>query len=206
MSHAPPISRRAVRLAAILAVVAGLFVSGCGQTKAGAAALVGDQRIAIAELSASVNSAERALSQNGQRISDRGRLVRAVLSRQILSAVLEEAAHRKDITVTRGDVDEQISQLGGRRRLEVQALRFAVPPSGLRDFVRHQIMQQRIAESLGGANPQVQQAELVSYLHGVARDMGVTVSPRYGQFDMQRFGVTEKPSDLSTADPDSQGS
>lgn len=201
MFRTPP--RRALRMAGVLAVTAGLFATGCGQvSKAGAAALVGDQRIAIEELSQSVEATERAAAANQLRVSDRSALVRGVLSRQIISAVLEEAADRRGITVTRGDVDRQIDQRGGRKRLEAQALRSAVPPQELRDYVRNQIIQQRLAETLAGGDANAQRDALVQYLHKVARDMGVTVSPRYGRFNVQRLSVTAAGSDLSTPDPD----
>lgn len=206
MSHVSPTPRRAIRLVAVVAVVAGLFVSGCGQTKAGAAALVGDQRISIDELSHSVAATARAAEQQQLRITDRASLVRGVLSREIIAVILEEAASQQGITVTRGDVDAQMSALGGREQVEKHALRRAVPPGEVRDYVRHQIMQQQLAKEMGGGSPQQQQTALVDYLRKVAGDLGVTVSPRYGQFDQQRLGVTAEQSDLSTPDPDSQES
>lgn len=205
MFRIPP--RRALRLAVVLAAAGGLFATGCGQTQAGAAALVGDQRIAVDELSRSVDSAEQAAAENQLRVSDRGALVRGVLSREITDAVLGEAAARAGITVTRGDVDEQIAEMGGRQRLEMQALRSAaVPPGQLREYVRNQVLQQRLAESLAeGEGRQAQQSALVEHLRGVAGDMGVTVSPRYGRFNAEQLAVTQEQSRLSTPDPDSGG-
>lgn len=194
--------RRAFHLVGILALAACLLASGCGQTRAGAAALVGEQRISVNELSQSVNATVQAAAEQQLQVRDRSALVRSVLSRQIVFTILEEAADRKGVTVTRGDVDEWIAQRGGRQRLEAQVLRSGVAPGELREFVRHRIMQQRLARALG-AGSGAGQGALVGYLRKVARDMGVTVSPRYGQFSVQRLGVTEEGSDLSTPDPGS---
>lgn len=201
----PP--RQTVRLVGVLVLAAGLFASGCGQAKAGAAALVGDQRIAVNQLSQSVDATEHAAKQKQLRVTDRAGLVRGVLSRQILSRVLDEAARRKGVTVTRGDVDQQIAEAGGRKRLESQALRSAVPPSELREYVRDHVIQQRLTESLdGNGGAKAQQRALLGYLRKVARDMGVTVSPRYGHFNTKQLTVAPSKSDLSTPDPDeSQG-
>lgn len=201
-------TRRSLTLATTLAAAVGLAVSGCGQVQAGAAALVGDQRIAVDELSQSVDATEQAASENQLRISDRNALVRGVLSREITDRILQEAAARAGISVTRGDVDQQIAELGGRQRLEMQALRSAaVPPDQLREYVRNQIIQQRLAESVadGDGGRQAQQTALAKHLRGVAGDMGVTVSPRYGNFNAQQLAVTEGQSRLSTPDSDNGG-
>lgn len=199
--------RSALRLAVIVTAAGGLLATGCGQTHAGAAALVGDQRIAVDELSQSVDSTQRAAADNQLRVSDRAALVRGVLSREVTDRILNEAAARAGISVDRGDVDRQIAEMGGRQRLEMQALRSAaVPPGQLRGYVRNQIVQQRLAESLAGDGDQgAQQSALVQHLRGVAGDMGVSVSPRYGSFNRQQLAVTEGQNRLSTPDPDSGG-
>lgn len=197
--------RRAVKLAAVLAVVAGLFVTGCGQVRAGAAALVGDQRIAIEELSQSVEATAAAAAENNLRVTDRGALVRAVLSRQITGVLLEAAAQRHGISVTRGEVDRQIAQSGGRKRLEMQMLRSAVAPEDLRSFMRHQIIRRQLAQEVSqGGGPRAQQEALMKYLQKTARRLDITVSPRYGSFNAGQLRVVQEKSQLSTPDPDSQ--
>lgn len=191
-------TRRAARHTAALTVAAGLLAAGCGQVQPGSAALIGEQRIATDELSQSVSAVESAAEQQQLRISDRSSLVRGVLSREISAVLLEEAAQRKGITVTRGDVDQRIAQVGGRKQLQQRALqRFAVPPSGLREHIRHQLIQQRLASKLSGGSDPSGDA-LVTYLQRVAKDMDVTVSPRYGSFNTQQLSVVQDKSDLST--------
>ncbi len=194
--------RRVPGLVAALVLATGLFVSGCGQVKAGAAALVGDQRISIDELSQTVAATERAAAQQGLRVRDRAALVRGVLSREITAVILKTAAERKGITVSRGDVNQWIAGHGGRQRVRRQALRFGVPPGNLREYARLRIIQQRLAKSLNGGGAAARNAALVQYLQRVARDLGVTVSPRYGQYSMRRLAVVPEASDLSTPDPD----
>ena len=195
--------RRAGKLAAVLALGAGLFASGCGQIHPGTAALVGDQRITVDELSESVKDTAQAAEKRGLQITDRSRLVRAVLSREILSALLDMAAQREGITVTRGEVDRKIEQLGGRQRLEQQLMRRAVPPEGTRQWVRDHIIQQRLAREMSeGGGPRAQQQAFSKYVQKLSRQMEITVSPRYGHFEARRLSVMPEKSNLSTPDTD----
>lgn len=199
-------TRRVHGLVAVLVLAVGLVASGCGQIRAGAAALVGDQRIAVEELAQSVRATQQAATRNGLRLPDRAALVRAVLSRQIVGAILDESAERKGITVTRREVRQRIAQLGGRQRPEPQAVRRAIPPEELDDYIRRRIIAERLARSLGpGGDARARPAALLAYLRRLARGMDITVSPRYGKFDAGRLAVVPEKSALSTPDEDAAG-
>lgn len=199
--------KRGAGLAAAFAVTAGLVVSGCGQIHPGAAALVGEQRIATGELSQAVDATARAAEQHNLRVKDRAALVRSELSRLISDSILHVTAKRADVTVTKSAVDRQIARAGGTKRLELQALRrAAVPPGDVRQYVRNQLIRQKLAQSLSpGGDVRSQSTALVKHLRGVASDVGVTVSPRYGRFSGKQFAVVPEKSELSTPDSDSQG-
>lgn len=192
----------------LLVLATALMVSGCGQVRAGAAALVGQQRIAVEELTQSVQAVEQAAAGSGLRLTDRSALVRGVLSQKITGALIDEAAKRNGINVSREAVQRRMAQLGGRRALQRRALRGGVAPDELRVFVRRQVAAERLVRSRGEAGGNVrraQRAELMGYLRELARGMDITVNPRYGRFDLEQLAVVPHGSRLSTPEADTTG-
>lgn len=140
-----------------LALVAGaalLLLTGCGdgQTRAGAAAVVGETRIGTDDLQQIV---ERGLAdpQAAQQLGgDRPAYQRLALSRLINTAILEQVAEDEGVTVTDGDVAEQLEefaeQAGGREALEQQAAQSGIAPQDLEQFVRGIVLDQTLADEL----------------------------------------------------------
>jgi foldase protein PrsA len=139
-----------------LALAAGvlLLLTGCGdgEVRPGAAAIVGDERITTEQLEEMV---ERGLAdpQAAQQLgSDRVGYQRLALSRLITNEILEVAAREEGVTVTEGDVDEQIEQFaeqaGGREALEQQAAQSGISPQDLEPFVRGIVLDQRLGDEL----------------------------------------------------------
>jgi foldase protein PrsA len=131
-----------------------LLLTGCasGDSRPGAAAVVGDQRIETDELQEMV---ERGLSdpQAAQQLGeDRAAYQRLALSRLINTAILEEAAEQEGLTVTEGDVDKQLErfaqQAGGRESLEQQAAQSGIAPQDLKPFVRGIVLDQSLGDAL----------------------------------------------------------
>jgi parvulin-like peptidyl-prolyl isomerase len=156
---------RTPRRLALAAGAALLLLTACGEgeVRPGAAAIVGDQRIETDALQALV---DRGLAdpQAAQQLgSDRGGFQRLALSRLINTEILEAAAESEGVTVTDGDVDEQIEkfavQAGGREALEMQAAQSGISPQDLEDFVRGIVLDQTLADELT-ADLDVPQADL----------------------------------------------
>lgn len=188
-----------LRLVAGGLVAAAVLTAGCGSIRMGAAAVVGDQRITTADLEQSVNATEQAAERNQLQVNDRSLLQRGILNRLIFDAILEAAAERKDITVSRGQVDRALARFGDPKMVRMQLLQQrAVPPEEVRDDVRHQLIQRELADSLAlGQSATDQRKELTTYLRSTAREIGVSVSPRYGRFDMRRLTVVPADNELS---------
>lgn len=132
-----------------------LLLTGCGdssQVRAGAAAIVGSERITTEDLRALV---ERGLAdpQAAQQVgADREAYQRQALSRLINTAVLEAAAKERGVEVTQGDVAEQVElfamQAGGREALEQQAAQSGISPQDLEPFVRSIVLDQQLGDAL----------------------------------------------------------
>ncbi len=172
---------RSPRLAAS-AGLAVLLLSGCGSgaVRPGAAALVGDTRIATDRLQEVVERGladPQAAQQLGQ---DRPGFQRATLSRLINRQVLAAAAERKGVSVDDGDVDAQLEdfaeQAGGRDALEAQAAQNGISPEDLPDFLRDVVLEQALGDELTAEQTVPQEQLETLYSQAVSQ----------GQFDQVR--------------------
>jgi parvulin-like peptidyl-prolyl isomerase len=144
---------RTPRRLALASGLAVLLLSGCGDTAApGKAASVGDDVISTSELKGLV---ERGLSDPAaqqQFGADRAGFQQQALSRLIRSALLEQAADDEGVTVSEGDVDDQIAQLveqvGGREELEERAAQGGVAAVDIRDVARDIALEVKLREHL----------------------------------------------------------
>lgn len=145
---------RSSRRLAVATGLAVLLLSGCGegQVRPGAAAIVGDQRIPSDTLAQLVDRGLRDPQAQQQLGQDRLALQRQSLTRLINREVLEEAARRRGITATRGEVDAQLqrfaAQAGGREALEAQAAQSGISPEDLPRFVRDVVLDQELGDAL----------------------------------------------------------
>lgn len=143
---------RSTRLAT--AGLALLLVAGCGgaQTRAGAAATVGEQRIAADELEQVVERGLEDPQAQQQFGADRADYQRQVLNRLVRAELLEEAAAEAGVEVTQGDVDEQLAQFaeqaGGREQLEMQAAAGGIHPDDLPRFAREVVLEIELGDVL----------------------------------------------------------
>jgi hypothetical protein len=198
--------RRTVRvLAAGLALTAGLAATGCEPVKAGAAAVVGQERLATSELHATVEQITEEQEKAGGGHGDAAQLQRQVLTRQIVGVIVDEAAERRDLSVTRGEVDARLDQLaqgvGGREKFEKAVVSDGVSPDELPGLIRQTLLIEKLGEQLvpgSGEQVQVQRQQATGrVLTRIAREIGVTVSPRFGTWDPQRAQLTPDVNDLS---------
>lgn len=145
-------TRTSRRLAA--AGLAALLLSACGdgQMRPGAAAFIGDERITADQLQETVERslADPASAQaNG---GDRDAFQRSVLQRLISSRVLAEAAKRKGVEATDGEIDAALErfaqEVGGRQALEQSASQAGVAPQDLRPVVGDIVVQEELGDVL----------------------------------------------------------
>lgn len=144
-------TRRRLVAAGLLAAVA---LTGCGDSpmRAGAAATVGETRITAEELTQLVDvglSDPAAAEQFG---ADRPAYQREVLSREINSQLVEEAAQRSGVTVTPGEVDRQYQAIeqsvGGPEQLQTQAAAAGLTLEQVRELSRSRALTMALGGSL----------------------------------------------------------
>jgi outer membrane murein-binding lipoprotein Lpp len=187
--------RTALLLTAAIAAAAPLLTACGNDAHPGAAAVVGDQRITVAQLENRVDEvreAQRAAvpddTQYQQVVARTGTLTRDTLHSMVLDRVLHRAAQDAGVTVSRGEVQKMRGgleeQAGGAKELETVWLQqYGVAPERLDENLRLQLEAQKLAESLGTdtSRPEFWQA-----LSKASAKLDVDLNPRYGDWDVQK--------------------
>jgi outer membrane murein-binding lipoprotein Lpp len=188
--------RRRTALLLSAAIAAAPLLTACGNdARPGAAAVVGDQRITVAQLENRVDevrAAQRAAvadeAQYAQAIAKTGSLTRDTLHGMVLDKVLHQAARDAGITVSRKEVQEMRSgleqQVGGAKALEMAWLQqYSVAPDRLDENLRLQLEAQKLAAKLG---TDTSRPEFWKALSETSEKLGVDLNPRYGSWDVEK--------------------
>ncbi|MCF1600382.1 SurA N-terminal domain-containing protein [Streptomyces muensis] len=190
--------RRRTALLLSAAIVAAPLLTACGNdAHPGAAAVVGGQRITVAQLEnrvGEVREAQRAAvpddAQYEQVIAKSGTLPRDVLHTMVLDQVLHRAAQDAGVTVTRKELQKMRGdlegQVGGAKALETAWLQqYGIPPQRLDENLRLQLEAQKLATSLG---TDTGKPAFWNALSEASKKLDIDLNPRYGTWDVQKSG------------------
>ena len=195
------------RLAAIVgigAIAATIGLSGCGTPTAGAAAVVGDQRISEATLNSEVQSV---LSLQGLPATDSSNeLITSTLDQMITTILVNELANREKIEVTQGEIDDlrlqYLAQAGGAEEFEAQISQQGIAIDEVDSIIRLNIQVSQLGEVLSpNPEPDAQSAAVFLAISELSSEIGTEVSPRYGTWDPEN--LTVGPSANSLSEPQS---
>ncbi|WP_251093701.1 SurA N-terminal domain-containing protein [Streptomyces sp. Caat 7-52] len=187
--------RTALVLAAAIAAAAPLLTACGNDAHPGAAAVVGGQRITVAQLESRVDEvrqAQRAAvpddTQYQQVVSSTSSLTRDTLHNMVLDQVLHRAARDQGVTVTRKEIQQMRTDLerqaGGSKGLETAWLqKYGIAPGHLDDNLRLQLEAQKLAAKLGTDTSQPAFWQALSKASG---ELHVDLNPRYGSWDVQK--------------------
>lgn len=181
---------KSTRVRVILAVAAaGVALTACSPSQAGAAAIVGKDRISAGELDKNVREYEAALAKanvSASQLQFPGSVPQVVLFQLATSAQRAKVAESKGITVTDAEIDQVISGGGGAAQYEQQMLQQAVAPSKTREFTRASLLITKLMAKYGGGTDEAAiqkgQAQVIKDLQSVP----ITWNPRYGTINEQR--------------------
>jgi hypothetical protein len=182
---------KSTRVRVILAIAAaGVALTACSPSQAGAAAVVGNDRISSGELNKTVQEYEAALAKANVSVSQLqfpGSIPQVVLFQLANSAQRAQVAESKGITVTEAEIDQVISSGdGGKAGYEQQMLGQAVPPSKMREYTRATLMITKLMAKYGGGTDEAAlqkgQEQAIKDLQAVP----ITWNPRYGTINEQR--------------------
>ncbi|MEU6096465.1 SurA N-terminal domain-containing protein [Streptomyces sp. NPDC047079] len=192
--------RRRTAIAVSAALVAAPVLTACGGTEhPGTAAVVGADRITVAQLEGrvkEVRAAQRAAipddAQYQQTIARTSSLTRDTLHSMVLDRVLDRAAKDAGVSVTRRDVGrlriglEQ--QAGGAKALQSAWLdQYGVAPRRIDDNLRTEVEAQKLAAALGAdMNTTEGKAVFWKAMAQASKELNVDLNPRYGSWDVQK--------------------
>ncbi len=183
-----------VVLAASAAGASLFALTACGApVEAGAAAVVGDQRISSQDLNRNVEEFEAALKKAQ---IDPGQLgvpvTQFVLFRMTNQLRYQQIADKNGVTVTETEIDQALKQPGQAQSPEMNLLTKGVSPANPRAYLRAELGAAKVIEKWGG--PQSQQA--ATKWNEEYNAVKPVFSPRYGSFqqdqgfvDPGRFGT-----------------
>jgi len=179
-----------------LMAAAALLLTGCSQI--GAAATLGDVKITQATVQGSIDSilAERAkIDTNGMQLETGEQLNRGQLRFHLLRALLQAIGKERKIEVTKADIDLRrssiITQIGGPEALPAELVNAGIAPEDLDSYIEFILLSDKIAQSIlaGGVSEDQIGAEFQKLIVATANKLGVTINPRYGQWDSEMADV-----------------
>jgi hypothetical protein len=178
------------KILALVAVAATFVLTGCSQV--GAAATVGDTKITQATVQGSIDSilAERAKVDTTQMQLETGEsLNRGQLRFHLLSTLLREVGTELKLTVSKAEIDTRrasiLDQVGGAASLPTALVNAGIAPADLDIYIEAISYSDKIGQKLVAAGVTQDQVgtELQKLVVAKAKELGVTVNPRYGKWD-----------------------
>ena len=178
------------KILAITAVVATFLLAGCSQI--GAAATVGDTKITQALVQGSIDSilSERSKVDTSQMQLETGAALNlSQLRFHLLGTLLSELGQELELNVTKAEIDTRrasiLEQVGGEAGLPNALVNAGIAPQDLDRYIQAVAYSDKISQKLVAAGVTEDQLgiEIQKLVVAKAKEIGVTVNPRYGKWD-----------------------
>jgi hypothetical protein len=189
-------------------VATALLLTGCSQV--GAAATVGGIKITQATVQGSVDSilSERANVDTTQMQLEKGEtLNRTQLRFHLLSKLLRSLGEELKIEVTKAEIDTRrasiLEQVGGTTGLPAALVSAGIAPADLDTYIEAISFSDKISQALisaGVTQDQVGQ-EIQKLVVAKAKELGVTINPRYGKWNAETADIEAADSASSAVTP-----
>jgi hypothetical protein len=173
-----------------------VVLTGCAQV--GAAATVGGVRISQATVQGSIDSilAERSGVDTTQMQLETGEsLNRSQLRFHLFGTLLREVGAELEITVTKAEIDTQraaiLQQVGGEDQLPIALVGAGIAPQDLDLYIEAITFSDKIGNLIASSGVPEEQigTEIQKLMTAKAKELGVTVNPRYGAWDPETADV-----------------
>ena len=180
------------KILAVLSVAIALFLTGCSQV--GAAATLGDTKITQATVQASIDAilAARVGVDTSQMQLETGEaLNRGQLRFHLLTALLRATGEELKLTVSKAEIDTRrqsiIEQVGGAKGLPAALVGAGIAPNDLDIYIEALTVSDKISQALtaSGITQENLGASVQRLIVAKAKELGVTVNPRYGKWDRE---------------------
>lgn len=197
------LSRRVTVMVAAGSVIA---VAACGPLDAGAAVVYNGGRVTENEVAAQVDELSTDLG-----LAPSARMTQFTVQRVVTNILIQSAADEVGVSATAGESEAWFAQAseasGGAAQLISGAAQQGIPASQVGTQVRIRVLADKIGDKLmPGAESNARDLVVGEYLVGVAKNLNLNVSPRFGTWYPDRLTVGPPPNDLSEPAPaQSQG-
>ncbi|MEI8119712.1 MAG: SurA N-terminal domain-containing protein [Actinomycetes bacterium] len=178
------------KILALVAVATTLLLTGCSQV--GSAATVGSTKISQATVQSSIDAilASRQGVDTSQMQLDTGEaLNRGQLRFHLLTALLREVGKEIKLSVSKAEIDTRrqsiIDQVGGEEALPNALVGAGIAEKDFDQYIEAISLSDKISQALSAAG--VTEADMGAQIQKLvvakAKELGVTVNPRYGKWD-----------------------
>ena len=196
------------KFVALLGAISLLVLTGCGRMDS--AATIGDVTVTQAQAQAVVDQIleERTkVDTTGMQLSTGEELNRGELRFTIITVLFEKIAKELKIEVTPTEIDQRksdlISQVGGESELLRNLVGANIASSNFEKYVKAILTSEKISQALkdsGVAEDDVS-GRIGQLVTAKAKQLKVTVNPRYGVWDLEQGDIVAKDSAGSAVVP-----
>lgn len=187
------------------------LLAACSPVQAGAAAIVGDQRITVSALDTQVSNLQQAVKPYGSSLPiTTAQMPSEVLSWMIRFQVMDEVAAANGINVTESQAQAGLNSLNavatqnGFKSTSELLIANGVPPQMFEQVGRWEAQQDAFARKLNGGKEPTTAAEQNAFTTAInkaqctaAKSLNIKVSPQFGRMDYRNYGVVAAPDTLS---------
>ena len=173
-----------------LALISAFTLTACGQVDT--AASFGDTKITQAQAQSVIDEilAERTKFDTSQMQLESGNaLNRSQLRFTIVTSIFDEIAKELKITVSSSEIEKTrtgiYEQIGGKAKLPMNLVAAQIAPSNFERYMRATVISNKLAGALGmaGVAEADVQSKISELVQKKAKQMKVSVNPRYGRWD-----------------------
>ncbi len=173
-----------------IALISALTLTACGQVDT--AASFGDTKITQAQAQSIVDEvlAEREKTDTSQMQLETGNaLNRSQLRFTIVTSIFDEIAKELKIKVSSTEIENTrtgiLEQIGGEAQLPMNLVAAQIAPSNFERYMRATVISNKLAGALGmaGVAEADVQSKISELVQKKAKQMKVSVNPRYGRWD-----------------------
>ena len=178
------------KILAIVAVATTLLLTGCSQV--GSAATLGSTKISQATVQSSIDAilaARQGVDTSQMQIETGEVLNRGQLRFHLLTALLREVGKEIKLSVSKAEIDTRrqsiIEQVGGEEALPNALVGAGIAPKDFDQYIEAISLSDKITQALtaAGVSEADMGAQISKLVVAKAKELGVTVNPRYGKWD-----------------------
>ena len=178
------------KILALVAVATTLLLTGCSQV--GSAATLGSTKISQATVQSSIDAilaSRQGVDTSQMQLETGEALNRGQLRFHLLTALLREVGKEIKLSVSKAEIDTRrqsiIDQVGGVEALPNALVGAGIAEKDFDQYIEAISLSDKISQALSAAG--VTEADMGAQIQKLvvakAKELGVTVNPRYGKWD-----------------------